>query len=215
MRVKMLGNKQGSTQIFDEGKRIPVTVLKVGPCFVVDKKTEKRDGYNALVLAYGDTKEKRLNKSIMGILTKANVAPKRIIKESRCTKENVDKYKIGQEISLDIFSKGDIVDVSGKSKGRGFTGVMKRHGFSGANKSHGTHEYFRHGGSIGSAAYPARVFKGTKMPGRYGFEKVTVQNLTIVDIRADKNVMLVKGAVPGPNNGYITVAHAVKKAVAV
>jgi len=212
MRINMLGNKIGSTQIFnEEGERIPVTVLKVGPCFIVNKKTEKRDGYNALVLAYEDVKKAKVKKSRLGIFKKANVLPKKVLKESRMGKEYLDKFKIGQEIDLDIFNKGDFIDVTGKSKGRGFSGVMKRHGMSGANKSHGTHEYFRHGGSIGSSAYPARVFKGKKMPGRYGAERVTIQNLKIVDIMPDKHIMLVRGAIPGPNRAYISVSSAVKK----
>jgi len=215
MRLKMIGNKIGMTQIFDEtGKIIPVTVVMVSPCSVVDKKTDGKDGYNALVLGFGEGKEERLKKSELGLFKKAGISPKKILEESRVLKEELDQFKIGQEIAIDIFKKGDAVDITGKSKGRGFTGVMKRYGMKGAKTSHGTHEHFRHGGSIGASAYPARVFKGKKMPGRYGGTRVTVQNLLIADIKPDKNIMLVKGAIPGPNKNYVTVAHAIKKQAA-
>ncbi|MFW6139153.1 MAG: 50S ribosomal protein L3 [Spirochaetota bacterium] len=214
MRVHIPGNKVGMTQIFDqEGSVVPVTVLKVGPCYVVDKKTEKRDGYNALVLGYGDVKEKKVRKPQKGLFQKAGIPPKKILKESKVSKQELDNFEIGQELSAEMFKKGKFVDVSGKTKGRGFSGVMKRHGMSGAKKSHGTHEYFRHGGSIGSSASPSRVFKGKKMPGRYGWARVTVQNLEICDIKPEKNIVLVKGAIPGPNKGDVYVAPAVKKPV--
>jgi large subunit ribosomal protein L3 len=211
MRIHMMGNKLGMTQIFtEEGKVIPVTALKVGPCFVIDKKTVERDGYSALVLGYEDAKESRARKSELGFFKKANVAPKRILGESRVSKEDLAAFQIGQAISVEIFKKNDRVDVSGKSKGRGFTGVMKRHGMSGAKSSHGTHEHFRHGGSIGSNTFPGRVWKGMKMPGRYGWSKVTAQNLTVADVKPEHNILLVRGAVPGPNKGYVSVAPAVK-----
>ncbi len=216
MRIRMIGNKIGMTQVFDEsGKVIPVTVLKVGPCYVVRKKTVDNDGYSALVLGYGDVKEKKLRKSEKVFFEKAGVSPKRILKETRVNPEELDNFEIGQEITLEIFKKGDFVDVTGKSKGRGFSGVMKRHGMSGAKSSHGTHEYFRHGGSVGASSFPSRVFKGKKMAGHYGNETITVQNLQVVDVRPEKGVILVKGAVPGPNKGYIFVSHAVKKQAAV
>jgi large subunit ribosomal protein L3 len=212
MRVLMVGNKMGMTQVFDEnGTVIPVTVLKVGPGWVVDKRTDEKNGYSAVILAFEDIKEGRVRKSELGLFKKTNLSPKRVIKESRVSKKELDKFEIGQEIGVDLFKKGDFVDISGSSKGRGFTGVMKRHGMAGAKKSHGTHEYFRHGGSIGASASPSRVFKGRKMPGRYGGTRVTIQNLIVADVRADKSIMMVKGAVPGPNRGNIEVAHSIKR----
>jgi large subunit ribosomal protein L3 len=212
MRINMIANKVGMTQVFDEaGHVIPVTILRILPCQVVSKKTDTTDGYNALVLGYQELDERKLRKSESGLYKKQNVAPKKILRESRVLKEDLDKFKIGQEIGIDVFKKDGFVDISAKSKGRGFTGVIKRHGMSGAKRSHGTHEYFRHGGSIGASASPSRVFKGKKMPGRYGGTKVKIQNLSVSEIYADKNVILVKGAVPGPNKGLVTVSHAVKK----
>ncbi|KPJ87103.1 MAG: 50S ribosomal protein L3 [Spirochaetes bacterium DG_61] len=212
MKLSLLAHKVGMTQIFDEdGKVIPVTVLKIKPAIVVRKKSYEKDGYNALVLGFEDVKENKIRKSEDGLYKKLNVTPRKILRETRLLKEDLDKFEIGQEVGIDVFNKDDIVDVTGKTKGRGFTGVMKRHGMSGAKRSHGTHEYFRHGGSIGAASYPSRVFKGKRMPGRYGGTKVKIQNLSIVNLVPDKNLMLVKGAVPGPNKGYVTVAPAVKK----
>jgi large subunit ribosomal protein L3 len=212
MGLKLMGNKIGMTQIFDEtGRVIPVTVIRVGPCQVVNKKTEDRDGYTAVVLGYEDAKEQRLRKSELGVYRKAAVAAKRHLAESRLSAEELDQLEIGQQIGIEVFNKGDYVDVTGKTKGRGFTGVIKRHGMSGAKSSHGTHEFFRHGGSIGASATPSRVFKGKKMPGQYGGNRVTVQNLLVSDIRPDQNLLLVRGAVPGPNRSYVTVAPAVKK----
>lgn len=216
MGIKLLGNKIGMTQIFSEnGEVIPVTVVKVGPCTVINKKTEEKDGYNALVLGYDDTKESRLTHSVLGQYKKAGVSPKKLLRETRISREELDSYEIGQEIvPADIFKAGEYVDITGNSKGRGFTGVMKRYGMSGAKSSHGTHEFFRHGGSIGASAYPSHVFKGKKMPGRFGNSRITVQNLLIADIKPDKNLLLLKGAVPGANRGYVVVSHAVKKPVA-
>ncbi|UCB44296.1 MAG: 50S ribosomal protein L3 [Spirochaetota bacterium] len=212
MRLLMLGNKLGMTQVFEQnGTVIPVTVLKIGPCWVVDKRTEEKNGYNAVILAYEDIKENRTRKSEEGQFKKAKLSPKRYMRESRVTKEELDKFEIGQEVNIDLFKKGDFVDISGRSKGRGFTGVMKRHGMAGAKRSHGTHEYFRHGGSIGASASPSRVFKGKKMAGRYGGTRVTLQNLVVADVRPDKSIMIVKGAVPGPNRGNIEVAHSIKR----
>jgi large subunit ribosomal protein L3 len=212
MGLRLLGNKIGMTQIFDEsGQVVPVTVLQVGPCVVVDKKTDVKDGYSALVLGYEEVKEERVRKSELGLYKKTGITPKRHMAESRVTKEELEKYEIGQEIRIDIFNKGDLVDVAGKSKGRGFSGVMKRYGMAGAKRSHGTHEYFRHGGSIGASASPSRVFKGMKMPGRFGASNVTVQNLVVSDVKPEQNIMLIRGAVPGPNRAYVTVSPAVKK----
>jgi large subunit ribosomal protein L3 len=211
MGIHLLGNKIGMTQIFDEdGTVIPITVLKVGPCFVVDKRTEEKNGYSAVVLAFEDIKETRARKSELGLYKKANITPKKQLSESRVSKEELEKFEIGQEVSIDLFKKGDLVDVSGISKGRGFTGVMKRHGMAGAKSSHGTHEYFRHGGSIGAGSSPSRVLKGMKMPGRYGASRITIQHLRIAEVKPEKNLLLVRGAVPGPNRGDIEVAHSVK-----
>lgn len=212
MGIHLLGNKIGMTQIFDEdGTVIPITVLKVGPCFVVDKRTEEKNGYSAVVLAFEDIKESRARKSELGLYKKANITPKKQLKESRVSKEELEKFEIGQEVSIDLFKKGDLVDVSGISKGRGFTGVMKRYGMAGAKSSHGTHEYFRHGGSIGAGSSPSRVFKGMKMPGRYGASRITIQHLRITEVKPEKNLLLVRGAVPGPNRGDIEIAHSVKR----
>jgi len=212
MRMQLIGNKIGMTQVFDEGGVvIPVTVLKVGPCFVIRKKNVASDGYSALVIGYEDAKEKNVRKSEHGLFQQANIAPKRILKEIRVTPEELDSYDIGQELKTDLFKKGEFLDITAKSKGRGFTGVMKRHRMAGAKSSHGTHEYFRHGGSIGSSAYPARVFRGQKMAGRFGGTQVTIQNLRIVDVRPKENILLIKGTIPGPNRDYIFVSQAVKK----
>jgi large subunit ribosomal protein L3 len=212
MGLKLMGNKIGMTQIYDEsGRVIPVTVLRIGPSQVINKKMEERDGYTAVVLGYEDAKEQRVRKSELGVFGKAGVAPKRHLAESRLPVEELDKFEIGQQVGIEFFSKGDYVDITGKTKGRGFTGVVKRHGMSGAKRSHGTHEFFRHGGSIGASATPSRVFKGKKMPGQYGGNQITVQNLLVSDIRPDQNLLLVRGAVPGPNRSYVTVALAVKK----
>ena len=212
MKIHVMGNKLGMTQVFNEqGRVVPITVLKVGPCLVVRKKTDEKDGYNAIVLGYEDAKERRERRSELGLYKKANLPPKRILRESRVPREDLDKFQIGQTVGVDMFKKDDHVDVTGKTKGRGFTGVMKRHGMAGAKGSHGTHEYFRHGGSIGSNTFPGRVWKGLKMPGRYGASNVTAQNLRVADVIPDKNLMFVMGAVPGPNRGCVSVTYAVKK----
>jgi large subunit ribosomal protein L3 len=215
MALEVMGRKLGMTQIFDvSGQVTPVTVIQVGPCTVVRKKTAGKDGYNALVLGYRDEKEQRLRKSELGQYRKAGVSPKKMLRESRVAGEELDQFELGQEITVELFEKGRFVDIAGRSKGRGFSGVMKRHNMSGAKSSHGTHEYFRHGGSIGASASPSRVFKGKRMAGRYGGTRVTVQNLQIADVRPDKGILLVKGAVPGPNKGLVSVTPAVKKPAA-
>ena len=212
MAIRLLGSKIGMTQIFDEdGTVVPVTVCKVGPCYVVDKRTKEKNGYSALVIGFGEMKESRVKKPDGGRYKKAGIPPKRWLKESRVSTEELEKFEVGQEIGIDLFKKGDLVDVSGDSKGRGFAGVMKRHGMAGAKSSHGTHEYFRHGGSIGASASPSRVFKGVKMPGRYGGTRTTIQHLLVADVKSDKNLVLLRGAVPGPNRGKIEIAHSVKK----
>jgi large subunit ribosomal protein L3 len=208
----MLGSKVGMTQMFDEnGRVVPVTVIKLAPCTVVKKRIVEKDGYNAIVLGFEDAKENKLRKSELGLFEKLGISPKKFLKESRVSEQELSGFEVGQNLTVDIFKKGDYLDITGKSKGRGFTGVMKRHGMAGAKGSHGTHEYFRHGGSIGSNTFPGRVFKGKRMAGRYGGTNVTIQNLLVADVRPEKNVILVKGAVPGPNKGYVYVTHAKKK----
>jgi large subunit ribosomal protein L3 len=212
MGIHLLGSKIGMTQVFEEdGTVVPVTVLKVGPCYVVDKRTVEKNGYSALVIAFGDMKERGTRKADLGLYKKAGLPPKRWLRESRVSKEELDKFQVGQEIGTDLFKKGDLVDVSGSSKGRGFTGVIKRHGMAGAKDSHGTHEYFRHGGSIGASASPSHVFKGIRMPGRYGGTRNTIQHLLVADVKSEKNIILIRGAVPGPNRGNIEIAHSVKQ----
>ena len=207
----LIGKKLGMTQIFDEkGRVIPVTVLEVGPCFVVQCKRSEKEGYDAVQVGFGRKKIKNVTKPLRGHLGKANFEEGfEVLQELKVDPD--ENIEIGQSLTLEMFEVGEYVDVTGKSKGKGFTGVMKRHGFHGTPASHGTHEYFRHGGSIGSSAYPAKVFKGMKMPGHKGNERVTIQNLVVVDIKKERNLMLVKGAVPGPTGGIVVVKRAVKK----
>ncbi len=213
MGIGLLGKKLGMTQVFDEdGSVVPVTVIQAGPCFVIQKKTEKTDGYNALQFGFDEIKKvKNVNKPLTGHFKKANIAPLKFIKEFRVTDEELESTEIGAQISVDIFKPGEYVDVTGTSKGKGFAGVVKRHGFKGSPASRGTHEYFRHGGSIGQNMTPGRTMKGKKMPGHMGNERVTVQNLKVVEVRGDTNILMVKGAIPGPANGYVIIKKAVKK----
>jgi large subunit ribosomal protein L3 len=213
MPIGILGRKLGMTQVFDEdNKVIPVTVIEAGPCPIVQKKTVKTDQYDAIQLGFLDQKRQRVRKPNLGHFDKASVAPKRYLREIRLDENEIQNYETGQELTVDVFESGDFVDVTGFSKGKGFTGVMKRWGFHGsATQTHGTHEYFRHGGSIGNAATPSKVVKGRKMPGRKGNDRVTTQNLKLVDIRPEQNLLLVKGAVPGPINGLVIIKKAKKK----
>jgi len=213
MPIGILGRKLGMTQVFDENnKAVPVTVIEAGPCPVVQKKTVKTDQYNAIQLGFLDQKRQRVNKPKLGHFDKANVPAKRYLREIRMTDEEIQGYEVGQELKVDLFETGDYVDIAGKTKGRGFTGVMKRWKFHGAaTQTHGTHEYFRHGGSIGCSAWPSKVFKGRKMPGQKGNERVTIQNLQVIDVRPEQNVILVKGSIPGPPNSLIIIKKAKKK----
>ncbi|MCX8023215.1 MAG: 50S ribosomal protein L3 [Syntrophorhabdaceae bacterium] len=213
MGIGLLGKKLGMTQIFNEdGTIVPVTVIKVGPCKVTQKKNVEKDGYNAIQVGFDEiTKVKNVNKPLKGHFDKAGTSPMAFVKEFRVTDEEMEQYETGNEIPMELFNIGDFVDVTGTSKGKGFAGVVKRHGFKGAPASHGTHEYFRHGGSIGQNMTPGRTFKGMKMPGHMGNKRVTVQNLKVVDIRGDMNILMVEGAVPGPTNGYLIIKKAVKK----
>jgi len=202
--IELIGKKIGMTQTFeDKGKVMPVTVIQVGPCVVVQKKLKEECGYDAIQLGFEETKENRLNKPLLGHFRKFKLKPMKVLQEVRV--DDVNKFKEGTEIKVDVFSEAKQVDVSGISKGKGFTGVVKRHGFSGLSASHGTHGKHRSGGSIGASAFPARVLKGRKMPGRKGNEKVTVKNLGIIKIIPEQNLLLVKGAVPGAKGSYVTV----------
>lgn len=220
----LLGKKVGMTQVFEEGtgNAIPVTVIDVGGNVVIQKKSEEgKDGYAALKLGYGDVHKHekdgeesrwRLSKPQVGVFMQAGIdAPRKHVREIRITESDLEGYEVGQELGPDVFTAGEFVDVSGTSKGRGFTGVMKRHNFAGAKASHGVHEFFRHGGSIGASAYPGRVFKGKKMAGQHGNARATIQNLEVVRVMPEDNAILVKGAVPGPNGGIVELRQAVKK----
>ena len=209
MKKAILGKKLGMTQIFTpEGLVVPVTVVEAGPCYVVQKKTTEKEGYNSIVVAYGKTKENRLNKPVLGMLKKANVEPSKILKEFRF--ENASEYEIGAEIKADIFAEKDMVDVSGRTRGRGFTGVIQRWNAHRLKMTHGVGPVHREVGSMGANSTPSRVFKNKKMPGRYGYENVTIQNLEIVKVDADRNILLVKGCVPGPKGSIVMIKEAVK-----
>ena len=206
----LLGKKIGMTQIFEGEKLIPVTVIEAGPNFVIQKKNVEKDGYNALTLGYGEKKEKNTIKPEMGVFKKAGVTPKKFLKEFKT--DNLDSYELGQEIKVDSFEGIEFVDVSGTSKGKGTAGVMKRHNFGGNRATHGVSRNHRLGGSnAGGAASNSNVPKGKKMAGRLGNENVTVQNLKIVKFDVENNLLLVKGAIPGPKNGYLVIKKSVKK----
>jgi large subunit ribosomal protein L3 len=205
-----IGKKVGMTQFYTaEGNVIPVTVIQTGPCVVVQKKESATDGYNAIQVGFGSKKNQRVNKPEQGHMAKAGKGAFEVLKEFRL--DDVSQFQVGQEIkAADLFKAGDRIDVSGTSKGHGFAGVIKRWSFAGFPGSHGTHEYFRHGGSIGNRSYPGRVRKGKKMAGHWGNEQISVQNLEVVDIRPENNLMLVRGAVPGAKQGIVVVRRAVK-----
>jgi large subunit ribosomal protein L3 len=213
MGLGLLGRKLGMTQIFDEhGIAIPVTVIKAGPCVVVQKKTSDQEGYDALQVGFEEIKKiNRVNKPSKGHFAKASVAPMAFLREFKVSPEEAEVNGVGSEIPIDIFGIGTFVDVIGTSKGKGFAGVIKRHGFHGAPASRGSHEYFRHGGSIGQNMTPGRTVRGRKMPGHMGNRRVTVQSLKVIDVRGDANILMVEGAVPGPANGYVIIKRAVKK----
>lgn len=206
----LLGKKIGMTQIFEGEKLIPVTVIEAGPNFVIQKKNVEKDGYNALTLGYDEKKEKNTIKPEMGVFKKAGVTPKKFLKEFRT--DNLDSYELGQEIKVDSFEGIEFVDVSGTSKGKGTAGVMKRHNFGGNRATHGVSRNHRLGGSnAGGAASNSNVPKGKKMAGRLGNENVTVQNLRVVKFDVENNLLLGKGAIPGPKNGYLVIKKSVKK----
>ena len=206
----IIGRKLGMTQLFlEDGSVVPATVVEAGPCTVIQKKTKEKDGYDALQLGFLPKNSKRVNKPLSGHFKKAGVGPYEYVKEFRV--ESVEGFESGGGVTLTLFKAGDIVDVTGLSKGKGFTGVIKRHGFHGSPGSHGTHEYFRHGGSVGSAAYPHHTFKGMKMPGHHGNQKVTVQNIKVLDVKEDQNLILLEGGIPGSRHGLILIRSATKK----
>ncbi len=209
MQKALIGKKIGMTQIFDEkGKVVPVTVVEAGPCVVSQVKTVETDGYNAIQMGFGDIKPKHVTKPLQGHFKKADVAPKRILKEFRF--DDCAAYELGQVIKADLFETGDKVDVTGKSKGKGYAGVIKRWNFARLKESHGTGPNARHGGSMGACSSPSRVWKGKKMAGHLGAEKVTVQNLAVVKIDAEDNLIAIKGAIPGANGGYVVIKDSVK-----
>ena len=200
----LIGKKIGMTSLFDEqGKNIPCTVIELGPCVVTQVRTEEVDGYSALQLGFDDKAEKRATNAALGHFKKANTVPKKKVVEFQDFEE---EYKLGDTLTVELFKEGEFVDVSGTSKGKGFQGVVKRHGFAGVGQAtHGQHNRLRAPGAIGAAAYPARVFKGMRMAGQMGTEKVKVQNLKVLKVVAEKNLLVVKGAVPGHKNAYVIV----------
>ncbi len=209
----LIGKKLGNTQVFEEdGTVVRVTAIEAGPCVVLAKRSPDRDGYSALQLGFGKRKEKSLNKALAGQFKKANVEPAREVREFRVPSDVADKYEVGQTLKpTEIFEVGQYVDVCGTTRGRGFTGVMRRWNFAGAGTdTHGTHEYRRHGGSIGTNMTPGRTLPNLKMPGQYGNERVTAQNLRVVRVLDEENIVLIEGAVPGSKNSFVTVRGTVR-----
>ena len=208
MKKAIIGKKLGMTQLFDaNGNVVPVTVIEAGPCAVAQKKTIENDGYEAVQIGYGDLKASKVNKPMKGHFAKGDVAPKKVLREFRL--EDTSAINVGDIIKADVFAEGDAVDVRGTSKGKGYAGVIKRWNFGRLKESHGTGPVHRHGGSLG-VIDPARVFKGKKMAGHLGNERVTVQNLSVVKVDAEKNIIAVKGAVPGPKGGIVVLFDSVK-----
>ena len=201
----MLGKKLGMTSIFDEnGQMVPCTIIEAGPCYVTQIKTKEKDGYDAVQLGYDEINERLANKPMKGHLRKSGVKPLRLLSEFRSF--NGTKLELGAELKVDLFQQGDTVDVTGRSKGRGFQGVVKRHHFGGVGMTtHGQSDRVRAPGSIGGSSYPSRVFKGMRMAGRMGGERVTVKNLTVVKVISDSNILIVKGSVPGAINSYVEI----------
>ena len=209
MQKAIIGKKIGMTQIFDEkGTVIPVTVVEAGPCVVSQIKTVENDGYASVQMGYGDLKAKKVNKPMKGHFDKANAAPKRTLREFRF--DDTSKYELGQILKADVFAAGDKVDVTGTSKGKGYAGVIKRWNFQRLKESHGSGPVARHGGSMGACSSPSRVWKGKKMAGHLGAERVTVQNLAVVKVDAENNLIAIKGAIPGPDGGTVVSKDSVK-----
>ena len=205
----IIGRKVGMTQIFeDSGEAVPVTVIEAGPCPIVQLKTQEKDGYQAVQLGFGEQKENRMNKPRRGHLAKAGVDSTFVLREFRV--QSLDELSIGNVVDASVFAEGELVDVTGTSKGRGFSGVVRRWNFAGGKKSHGGEQDLRRPGSIGASATPSRVFKGKKMAGRYGAKRHTVQNLSVVQADPERNLLVLKGAVPGPPNGLLLIRKAAK-----
>jgi large subunit ribosomal protein L3 len=205
----IIGRKVGMTQVFeDSGKAVPVTVIEAGPCPIVQLKTQEKDGYQAVQLGFGEQKANRINKPRRGHLAKAEVDSTFVLREFRV--QTLNDVSVGSVVDASVFSEGELVDVTGTSKGRGFTGVVKRWKFAGGKKSHGGEQDLRRPGSIGASATPSRVFKGKRMPGRYGAKRHTTQNLPVIQADPERNLLVVKGAVPGPPNGLLLIRKASK-----
>jgi large subunit ribosomal protein L3 len=215
LNIGLLGKKIGMTQVFaDDGEAVAVTVIQAGPCLVLGTRTQERDGYSALVLGYDDKPARLATKAELGAAKAAGGKPQRFVREIRLPAEEVAKYQLGQQVTpKDVFKDGMPIDVEGWSKGKGYQGVIKKHHMSGMTRAHGTHEYFRHGGSIGCRLTPQRVHKGKRMAGQMGNERTTQQNLQLFRILADENCILVRGSVPGGVNGYVVVTVASTRAV--
>jgi large subunit ribosomal protein L3 len=211
MAMELVGRKLGMTQIFnEEGDRIPVTVVEAGPCTVLQKKTAESDGYGAVQLGFEELKPKHASKARQGHCSKAGQTPKRVLFEVRLTPEELAALEVGQAVTAGVFEAGQRVDVTGRTKGRGFAGVVKRHGVIGARASHGTHEDFRHIGSMGAGTYPGRVIPGKRMAGHLGDERVTTLGLRVEKVDAEKNLIFVRGAVPGHTNALVRIRRAVR-----
>ena len=215
LKIGLLGKKLGMTQVFaDDGEAVPVTVIQTGPCHVIGTRTLERDGYTAVVLGFDEKPVRLANKAELGSLKASGTKPQRFIRELRLPAEEVAKYSVGQVLGpKDVFADSAPVDVEGTSKGKGYQGVIKKHHMAGMTRAHGTHEYFRHGGSIGCRLTPQRVHKGKRMAGQMGNEKVSIQNLQLFRILADDEVILVRGAVPGAANNYVVVTNASTRTV--
>jgi large subunit ribosomal protein L3 len=213
-RIGLLGKKIGMTQRFDaKGVWQALCVIQTGPCVVLQVKTVESDGYSAIQLGFDDKVERRTRKAQLGLASKANCAPKRFVREIRLTPEEVSQFQVGQTLSVSqVFKAGDIIDAIGTSRGKGFQGVMKKYHFSGFRGSHGTHEYFRHGGSVGCRLTPGHVHRGKRMPSQMGNKRVTVQNLEVVEVLADQNLLLLKGNTPGAPASYVMLRHGAKRA---
>lgn len=205
----IIGRKLGMTQLFlEDGSVVPVTVIEAGPCPIIQKKVKEKDGYDALQLGFLAKEARKVNKPLTGHFKKARAGTYALLKEFRV--EDASGFKLGEQVTVSLFKPGDVVDVTGLSKGRGFAGVVKRHGFHGFPASRGTHEYFRHGGSVGQNSYPARIFKDLRMPGHLGNQRVTIQNITVMDVKEDQNLLLLKGGIPGSPKGWVLIRSATK-----
>jgi large subunit ribosomal protein L3 len=211
MSLELIGRKLGMTQIFTEdGDRVPVTVIEAGPCTVVQKKTGARDGYTALQIGFGEKRAKNVSKALQGHFAKASTAPKRVLVEVPVGESDLESYALGQKITCEGYKVGQRVDVIGTSIGRGFAGVVKRHGFPTRSETHGTHESFRHGGSMSAGTFPGRIRPGLRMAGHHGHSRVTQLNVKVERIDADKNLIYVRGAVPGHPNAFVRIRPTVK-----